>query len=98
MEASWNVSRSPLADQRSAAAALLGGDRGGEEIIGLVARRLCVGEAAGGHEFRQRIELLEQSVVELAPALIGRKPLRADRWARSSVSQPTSTARGRSAW
>ena len=52
--------------ERRAAAALLGGDRGRQEIVGLVAGRLCVGEAAGRDELRQRVELLEQRVVELA--------------------------------
>ena len=39
-------------NQNLAAAPLFGRDRGGEEIIGFVARRRGVGEAAGGNEFR----------------------------------------------
>src|SRR5262249_36187085 len=60
-------------DQRAAAAPLFGGYGGGKEIIGLVASRLGVGEAAGGDKFRQRIELLDQVVVEFPSALIGGK-------------------------
>src|SRR5262245_8167457 len=59
--------------QHGAAAPLLGRDRGGEKIVGLVAGRLAVGEAARGHELRQQVELLDQRVIEVTPALIGRK-------------------------
>ena len=72
-ETSWNVSRSPLATIAVPPAPLLGGDGGGEKIVGLVARRLGVGEAAGRDELRQRVELLEQRVVEFAAALVGRE-------------------------
>src|SRR4029077_3407579 len=62
-------------DQRAAAAPFFGGDRRGEEIIGLVARGLRIGKAARGDELRQHLELLEQCVVEFAAALIGGKLL-----------------------
>jgi hypothetical protein len=66
-DASWKASRSPLA---TAATPLLLGHGGGEEIVGLVSRRLGIGEAARINELRQDIELLDQFAVELAAALI----------------------------
>src|SRR5204862_2657081 len=56
--------------QHGAAAPLLGAGRGGEEIVGLVAGTLGIGEAAGGDEFRNKRKLLDQIVVEFAAALI----------------------------
>jgi hypothetical protein len=69
------MSRSPLATRAVPPALLLAGDRGREEIVGLVSGRLRVHEAAGGHQLRQCVELLKQRVVELAPALVGGKLL-----------------------
>ncbi len=40
-------------DQRDPAAPLFGGGSGGEEIVGLVTRRLGAGEAARRDELRQ---------------------------------------------
>ena len=60
---------------RGAAAPLLGRDGSGQEIVGLVAGRLGIGEAAGRDELRQDRQLLDDLVVELAPALIGRERL-----------------------
>ena len=80
-------------DGAAVAALLFARYRSGEEIVGLEARRFGVGEAAGGDEVRQDIELLDQRFVEMAAALIIREKL----WryvGASSVSQPTSTARG----
>src|SRR5215204_1007959 len=57
------------------AARLLGGNGGGEEVVGLVARRLRIREAAGGDELRQNLELVDQLGIELAPALITREGL-----------------------
>jgi len=61
-------------DSRSATA-LLSRDRGGEEIIRLVARRFRIGKAARSNKFRQNIELFNQCVVKLAFTLIRRKSL-----------------------
>ena len=72
-EASWNVSRSPLATSAVPPRRSSARRRGCQEIVGLVARRLGVGEAAGGDELRQHVELLDQRVVELAAALVGGK-------------------------
>ena len=68
-EASWNASRSPLATTRGPAARLLGGNGGGEEVVGLVARRLRIREAARGDELRQHLELLDQLVDRTARPL-----------------------------
>src|SRR5262249_26044925 len=57
-------------DERRAAAPLLRGGRRGDEIVGLVARRLGVGETAGGHQLGDNVELLDQRIVALAPALV----------------------------
>ena len=45
--------------QHGTAAPLLGGGRGGEEIVGLVAGAPGVGKAAGGDEIRDERELLQ---------------------------------------
>ena len=52
-------------DERVAAAGLLERDGGGEEVVGLVARRLRGGEAHRLDELRRQVELLEQLLVEL---------------------------------
>ena len=62
-------------DQDAAAAPLLGGGRGGEKIVRLVAGGLGVRKAACRDEVRQHLQLLDDGVVEFAPALIGRKRL-----------------------
>ena len=58
-------------DERLAAACLLLGDRGGEEIVRLVARLLPGDEPERPDELRQEVELLEQLGVEDAAALVG---------------------------
>ena len=60
-------------DQHGTAAPLFGDSRRGEEIVGLETRALGVGKTAGGDEFRDQRELLDQIVVEFAAALIGGK-------------------------
>src|SRR5262249_33557963 len=60
-------------NERRASPPLLGGDRGSEQIVSLVARRLGIRETACRHEFGQRIELLDQGVIKLASALVRRK-------------------------
>ena len=62
-------------DEHRATPARFSGDRGGDEIVGLVTGCLDSRKAAGSHESRQDVELLEQIVVEFASALIGRKLL-----------------------
>src|SRR5262249_38540419 len=64
-------------DERRAAAPLLPGGRRGDEIVGLVARPLAVGETAGGHQLGDNAQLLGQRMVELAPALVRLECLRA---------------------
>src|SRR5262249_26044420 len=54
---------------------LLRGDRGGQKVVRLVTRRLRGGETESVHELREQGELLEQLVVELPSALVGRKRL-----------------------
>jgi hypothetical protein len=48
-------------------------DGGGEEVVSLVTGFLGTGEAAGCDKLREDLQLLDQFVVELAAALIGRK-------------------------
>ena len=50
-------------------------DGGGEKVVGLAARGLGGGKAAGGDEERQDVELAQQLGVELPPALIARERL-----------------------
>jgi hypothetical protein len=45
--------------QRDAAAALLGGDGGRDEVVGFVAGAACVSEAKGFDDLRQQVELFE---------------------------------------
>jgi hypothetical protein len=40
------------------------------EVIGLISRRLCIGETARSDELRQDVQLIEQVSVELPPSLI----------------------------
>jgi hypothetical protein len=67
------VSRSPLATSTRAPRRSSDRNRGGEKIVGFVARALCVGETAGGYELWNCRELLDHVIVERAPALIGRE-------------------------
>jgi hypothetical protein len=60
-------------DQHPPAPLFLADCGGGEEIVGLVAGAARIGEAAGGDEFGDDRELLDDLIVEFAPALIGRK-------------------------
>ena len=57
----------------SATCALLSGDRGGEKVICFEPWGFGVCKSKGGDKFRQDIQLLNQVIVELAPALIGGK-------------------------
>ena len=84
-------------DERGAAAPLLGRDGRGEEVVGLVAGGLADDEAAGANEIRQHVELVDDLVVEFAAALVGREISWTRQFGASSVSQPTTTARGCSA-
>ena len=52
-------------------ASLLVGDRGREEIVGLVTGRLSTGKSARSHELRQDVKLVAQLGVELTSALVG---------------------------
>ena len=79
-EASWKVSRSPLATRTVPPAFSSFAAAAGEKIIRLEARRFRILKAAGGDEFRQHLELLDQGVVEFATALIGRKLLMSIGW------------------
>jgi hypothetical protein len=44
-----------------------------QEVVGLIARALRVGEAARDHELRQQVKLINQFHVELTTGLIGRE-------------------------
>ena len=57
-------------DERRTAALFFRSRGRGEEIVGLVAGTLGVRETEGCNELRQRVELIDQRVVELAPALV----------------------------
>jgi hypothetical protein len=65
--------------QRLASSALLLSDRRRQEVVGLVAWSLRVGETAGGDEIRQELQLLDQLGVVFPPALIGRVEALAER-------------------
>ena len=71
--------------QRGTACALLSGDCGGEKVVGFEPWSLGVRKPKGGDKLGQDIELLDQFLIELAPALIG-----------GMLFMATSTARGRS--
>ena len=58
-EASWNVSRSPLATRTVPPRSLFFGGSCGEKIIGLEARRFRILKTAGGNKFWQHLELLK---------------------------------------
>ena len=62
-------------DEHGATTSLLCHRRRGEKIVGLVAGAPRIGEAAGGDKFRNQFKLLDELVVEIAAALIGRKSL-----------------------
>jgi hypothetical protein len=68
-EASWKVSRSPLATSTVPPRFLPRGRRR-EKVVRLVAGRLCVDKTACADEFGQDVELIEQRVVKLPAALI----------------------------
>jgi hypothetical protein len=60
----------PACHESRSATALLRRYRGGEEIIRLVPRRFRIRKPARRDKFRQSIELFDQCVVELTPALV----------------------------
>ena len=72
-EASWNVSRSPLATRTVPPRFSSFAGRGRKKIIRLEARRFRILKAACGNKFRKSIKLLKQGVVEFASALVGGK-------------------------
>src|ERR1051325_7297531 len=57
-------------DERRAAALLLEHDRGREEGVRFITRRLGMGEPGRAAQLRQHLELLEERLVEDAPALV----------------------------
>ena len=71
-EASWSVAVTAR-DEDSAATLLFFSGSSGEKVIRLEAWRVRILKAAGGYELRQHLELLKQSVVEFASALVSRK-------------------------
>ena len=73
-EASWKVSRSPLAI-RAVRHAFLPLRQRRRENHRPRSRRFRVLKAACGNKFRQHIKLLKQSVVEFSTALVGRELL-----------------------
>jgi hypothetical protein len=60
----------PARDQRCAPAFFLGGRGGGQKVVGFVAGRFRIEEAARGDELRQSSELVHQSIVEFATGLV----------------------------
>ena len=57
----------------SAARTLLSSNRSGEKVVCLKAGSFSICEPKGGDKLRQDIELLDQFLIELPPALIGGK-------------------------
>ena len=72
-EASWNVSRSPLAIRTVPPRLSSAACGGRKKVVGLVTRRFCVLKAARGDEFWNEIELLNQGVIEFASTLVSGK-------------------------
>ena len=60
-------------DQRGTACALLRSNGSGEKVVCLKAGGFSICEPKGGDKLRQDIELLDQFLIELPPALIGGK-------------------------
>ena len=71
-EASWNVSRSPLAI-RTVPPRFSSLRQRRRENHSPRSPALSILKAAGGNKFRQHLELLQQGVVEFASALVGGK-------------------------
>jgi len=71
------LERIPIAarDQDGSAFAFLGGNHGGEKVVRLEAAGFRVRKPARRHELGQQLQLLDQGVVKLTAALIGRKLL-----------------------
>jgi hypothetical protein len=69
------LKRIPIAarHQCRAACTLLSSNCGGEEVVRLVSRGFGVRKPKGGDKFRQDIQLLNQIIIELSPALISGK-------------------------
>ena len=72
-EASWKVSRSPLATRTVPPSLFFFRRSGGEKIIRLEARRFRILKTAGGNKFRQHLKLLDHGVIELTATLVSRK-------------------------
>jgi hypothetical protein len=60
-------------DERRAEAAFLVGHGCSEKIVSFVAWRLRIREAGGADQVGQDLQLIDQLLIELTPALIGRK-------------------------
>jgi hypothetical protein len=56
-----------------AVSAFLFGHGCSEKVVGLVARCLRIREAGGADQVGQDLQLIDQLLIELTPALIGRK-------------------------
>ena len=69
-EASWKVSRSPLATSVFMRRFVASATAAAQKIIGFVAGSPCIDEPARRHELAQPRKLLEQLLVEPAPRLI----------------------------
>src|SRR5258708_1368394 len=61
--------------QRRPTARLFGGNLGCEKVISLITGCFRIRKAARRHEFRQNLELIQQSIVKLTPALVSGKLL-----------------------
>jgi hypothetical protein len=60
-------------DEQRAVSAFLFGHGCGEKVVGLVAWRLRIREAGGADQAGQHLQLIDQLLIELTCALIGRK-------------------------
>jgi len=49
------------------------GDGRGKEVVGFIARPFGIGEATGSSKFRKHVQLLDQLVIKLTAALVGRE-------------------------
>jgi hypothetical protein len=60
-------------DEHCAESAFLFCHGGGEKVVGLVAWRLGIREPGGADQAGQDLQLIDQLLIELTPALIGWK-------------------------
>ena len=81
------LKRVPVAarDQSLPFAPRLLGNGCGKEVVGFIARRFGIGEATGSDKFREDVQLLDQLVIKLTAALVGREQRPAIGWRAERV-------------